>query len=233
MHKPSSERPRGVSLAAYGLAGALALAELGVLAVALSPDVSADYRAYYVDRSTTCLPRAASGAAIFGATARLLPGEPVLDALVGCGWQGPAGNGLHSVGTRSQLHLRVPPGQSLQVELEMVASNETAPRQRVRASADGIAMGEGAVGGPEPVRLVLTVPRAASRDGYVVVQLDLPDAFQPYAIAPEIDRRAVRLLAVGLHPLAPAELAPVVPEADVDEPAASAAPVAAPLPSAI
>jgi hypothetical protein len=233
MHKPSSERPRGVSLAAYALAGALALGELGVLAVALSPDVSADYRAYYVDQSTTCLPRAASGAAIFAATVRLLPGEPVLDALVGCGWQGPAGNGLHSVGTRSQLHLRVPPGQSLQVELEMVASNETAPRQRVRASADGIAMGEGAVAGPEPVRLALAVPRAASRDGYVVVQLDLPDAFLPYAIAPEIDRRAVRLLAVGLHPLPSPEPATQPPEPDVDEPAAAAQPAAVPAHRAI
>ena len=41
----------------YGVAGLVALFELGVTWVALHPHVPADYRAYYLDRTTTSHPQ--------------------------------------------------------------------------------------------------------------------------------------------------------------------------------
>ncbi|RVD45878.1 hypothetical protein EN741_03515, partial [Mesorhizobium sp. M4B.F.Ca.ET.019.03.1.1] len=57
-----------VSLGGYGLAAALALSELAILTLALNPDVNGDYRAYYIDRTTTCLNRDAIGSYTPGRT---------------------------------------------------------------------------------------------------------------------------------------------------------------------
>ncbi|MER8583614.1 hypothetical protein NKG95_33950, partial [Mesorhizobium sp. M1423] len=48
---------RGARLASYALAAVLAGTEIVICALALNPNVNADYRAYYIDRTTTCLNR--------------------------------------------------------------------------------------------------------------------------------------------------------------------------------
>ncbi|TIX79975.1 MAG: hypothetical protein E5V21_13295, partial [Mesorhizobium sp.] len=52
---------RAASLGGYALAAVLAGSEIVILALALNPNVNADYRAYYIDRTTTCLNRDAVG----------------------------------------------------------------------------------------------------------------------------------------------------------------------------
>lgn len=46
---------RTVRLGAYILVAIVALFELGVVWLMLHPNVTPDYRAYYIDKTTTCL----------------------------------------------------------------------------------------------------------------------------------------------------------------------------------
>ena len=74
----------------YGLAALVALVEAGVLWTSVHPHVPADYRAYYLDQSTTCLNEPVSGAYSNGAEIRTVSGyERVVANLRVCGFEGP------------------------------------------------------------------------------------------------------------------------------------------------
>jgi hypothetical protein len=184
----------------YGVVAALALGELAILVLALRPDVHPDYRAYYLDLTTTCLPRHATGDYKIGTSIRFLPGEASVRPVVGCGWQGPAGNGLHAVGTLSQLHLKVPVGEPLSLEVELIAA-EIAGTQPVEVSVDETPVGAISVSMDSP-----TTARFALQpqpDGHVTVGIAFPQAVFPYELAPDIDRRSIRLLSLTIELQAP------------------------------
>jgi hypothetical protein len=225
-------RSSSLRLAAYALAATLALGELVVFALALSPQVHPDYRAYYLDRSTTCLPRSPSGANTPGETITMRPGVVGVRQVRGCGWQGPAGNGLHSIGTRSQIHLAVPAGQPLELELAVAAElRAAAPIQRIRLSIDGVEAGSYLLTSAADVDVTVPVPAAAAADGRLTLQFDFPDAFEAHPLAPDTDLRAIRLLAVTVRPAegAPAPAVPLPALPAEPGPAASAVPAPAPV----
>ena len=97
---------RTLKFAAYGAAALLAAFELWVVWLMLHPAVPADYRAYYIDHSTTCLNQPVSGAYALGTTVSFLPdGRAAAKPIRVCGWEGPAGDGTHAVGTSARLRL--------------------------------------------------------------------------------------------------------------------------------
>jgi hypothetical protein len=193
---------RSSRLLLYGVAGAIALAELAILALALRPEVHPDYRAFYIDQTTTCLPRDPGGAYALGETVAFLPGKAAVKTLVGCGWDGPAGNGLHSVGMLSQLHLNARGTDAMELTLEVTAANSDRP-QRVDVLVDGEAVGSmRATSSDAAPRASFPVPSAALADGRIDITLGYPDAFLPRPLAPETDRRAIRLLSLRLAPRA-------------------------------
>jgi hypothetical protein len=161
--------------------------------------VHPDYRAFYIDQTSTCLPRDPGGAYAPGETVAFLPGVAALKTIVGCGWDGPAGNGLHSVGVLSQLHLNAGT-ETAELMLEMAAASADRP-QTVTVLVDGDAVGTLRVTSTEDAATgTFRVSGAALADGRIDITLDYSEAFLPRPLAPETDRRAIRLLSLRLAP---------------------------------
>lgn len=65
-----------MSRLSFALVLVLALGEGALLAFAATPDVSPDYRAYYIDRTTGCLPRQVSGEYVLDTKVLLAEDQP-------------------------------------------------------------------------------------------------------------------------------------------------------------
>tara|TARA_R110002124_G_scaffold114535_10_gene269242 strand:- start:2824 stop:3432 length:609 start_codon:yes stop_codon:yes gene_type:complete len=191
-----------LALGAYALAAILALFELAILWQALHPRVPDDYRAYYIDRTTTCLAQPVTGAYQIGTEIDFRSGGPDTRELRPCGWDGPAGDGMHSIGQTSRLRFAVERPQALTLMLELSGVTITdAARQRVIVSAGGIELGTLNVPAGQPGRFTLAVPpQAIAADGMIDIALDFPDAVNPGGRTANTHWRAVKLTAASLSP---------------------------------
>lgn len=197
----SSER-HPLALGAYALAAILALFELAVLWQALHPTVSDDYRAFYIDRTITCLPQAVTGAYTLGTEIDFRSGGDMARELRPCGWTGPAGDGLHSVGETSRLRFAVGAPQPLTLMLELAAVTMPGPaRQSVVVSVNDMPLATLAVTPDQPERFTLAIPaQAIGTDGMANIKLDYPDAINPNGRTANTLWRAVKLTAASLSP---------------------------------
>jgi hypothetical protein len=189
----------------YGLAAALALAELIVLWLALNPAAAPDYAAYYITRTTTCLNQPVSGAYELGETVSFTSAGygPAKDLRV-CGWEGPAGDGTHAVGTSSRLRFALPsrPGR-LVLTLEMTAlEHDGHPRQRIAVAANGIPLGEAVLAGGKTKTFDFAVPAAAlAADSQKLdVVLSYPDAIRMAPTDADTRLRSIKLRSARLGP---------------------------------
>lgn len=191
-----------LALGAYALAAVLALFELAILWQALHPNVSADYRAYYIDRTTTCLPQPVTGAYVLGTELNFRSEGDETRELRPCGWTGPAGDGTHSVGETSRLRFATDAKGPLTLMLELTGVTLPGPaKQRVLISANGHDVGEIAVTPDRTERFALPIPAAAlDDDGYVDIKLDYPDAISPGRRVSNTYWRSVKLTAASLGP---------------------------------
>lgn len=217
----SSASPRHLAL--YGLAGSLALAELVIFGLAMAPDVDPAYRAYYIDRTTTCLERPATADYAPATTVSFLPdGAAEAKEIRVCGWEGPAGDGTHSIGTSSRLRVRPPPHErGLAMRLEMVAN--LAPgqaHQRVRMSVNGIPAGQVTLTDTAPRLVSFMVPAEAAGAEILDILLEYPDAYRPHPRVIETRNRAIKLLSFALEPARE----PLTVELDGQPPSAGRAP---------
>lgn len=188
------------ALGAYALAALLALFELAVLWQTLHPQVSDTYRAYYIDRTTTCLPQAVSATYTIGSELDFRSGGDDTRELRPCGWDGPAGDGMHSIGTSSRLRFAVDTPQDLTLMLELTGVGLAgAAQQRVVISAGDTAIGELLVTPDKTERFTLSIPAAAIEDGHLDLLLSYPDAVNPGRIA-NTYWRSVKLTAASLTP---------------------------------
>lgn len=188
------------ALGAYALAALLALFELAVLWQTLHPNVSADYRAYYIDRTTTCLPQAVTAEYSLGTELDFRSGGDNTRELRPCGWDGPAGDGMHAIGTSSRLRLAVGAPQDLTLMMELTGVGlPGAARQRVVLSAGDTALGEWQVTPEQTGRFTLAIPASAIIDGTLDLLLTYPDAINPGRIA-DTYWRSVKLTALRLGP---------------------------------
>lgn len=191
-----------LTLGAYALAAILALFELAVLWQALHPNVSADYRAYYIDRTTTCLPQPVTGEYVLGTELNFRSEGDETRELRPCGWTGPAGDGTHSVGETSRLRFAVDAQGPLTLVLELTGVALPGPaQQRVLISANGQEIGEIAVTPDKTERFVISIPASAlDDDGFVDLKFDYPDAISPGKRVSNTYWRSIKLTAASLSP---------------------------------
>lgn len=173
-----AKSPRGLLF--YALAGALALFQLGVVWLMLHPTAVPDYRAYYIDKSTTCLNQPRSGAYVLGDVVSFTSENfgPGSENRV-CGWEGPAADGLHAVGETSRLRFDVGANAGpLLLRLEVEALDRVGyPRQRVALSANGVDLADPAVPAGQTRTLSVCIPAGTvAADGKLDLFLDYPDA---------------------------------------------------------
>ncbi|MCR6636101.1 MAG: hypothetical protein NVV77_14855 [Devosia sp.] len=191
-----------LTLGAYALAAILALFELAVLWQALHPNVSADYRAYYIDRTTTCLPQPVTGEYVLGTELNFRSEGDETRELRPCGWTGPAGDGTHSVGETSRLRFAVDAQGPLTLMLELTGVTLPGPaQQRVLISANGHDIGEIAVTPDKAERFVISIPASAlDDDGFVDLKFDYPDAISPGKRVSNTYWRSIKLTTASLSP---------------------------------
>lgn len=189
------------ALAAYALAALLALVELAVLWQTLHPRVSDDYRAYYIDRTTTCLPQPVTGTYALGTELDFRSGGSETRELRPCGWDGVAGDGTHSIGEASRLRFAVDTPQGLTLTLDLTASTlDGPPQQRVEISAGATPIGEALVASDKTDRFTFAIPASAVVDGFVDILLDYPYAIAPRPGIANNYWRAIKLVSASLKP---------------------------------
>lgn len=197
---------RTIRIGGYLLVGLIAVLELGVLWLMIHPTVSADFRAYYIDKTTTCLNQPVSGAYALGTTIAFTPdGAAAAKLLKVCGWEGPVGDGTHAVGTSSRLRFVYDePATALTLELEMVAiKRPEQPTQQVDVIVNGASIGSLTVAADAPQRLSLPLPAelVAAAAGKIELELRFPDAVQTGATDPDNRYRSIKLFSAALIPV--------------------------------
>src|SRR5215217_2437428 len=111
----------------------------------VTPDVPEDYRAYYISKTTTCLNQPVSGQYAGGMVSFLPDGGDAAKPIKVCGWEGPAGDGTHAVGTSARLRFALPQAVRnpvLRVEMIAVEKDGRGVTQRVDVLVDGEPVGE-------------------------------------------------------------------------------------------
>lgn len=193
----------GRRAAILGLIGVVALGELYVAWLALHPNVPPSYRAYYIDQSTTCLDKPVSGQYEMGSTVSFLPDDQTgARRLRVCGWDGPAGDGTHSVGTSSMLRFAVSgPTDGLVLRLFVTAIEAPDKRdQHIVLTANGVAMGEATLHDSTSATLDFKVPAAAfASEKRLDVVIDYPTATEMTPRDSNTHYRSIKLLGVQLR----------------------------------
>jgi hypothetical protein len=196
-----------MNLAAYCAVAVILAVELVVFWRALNPSATGDYRAYYIDKTTTCLPQPVTGAYQLGRWVSFRSdGARFTSELRPCGWEGPVGDGTHSVGETSRLGFAVGPiADPLELALEMVAVDLPGPRrQRVRVSANGVFVDEAGMTPGEPRLATFQIPAEVLDETDVLdIALDFPDAIPPGPGVSNTRKRAIKLLSARLSSVDP------------------------------
>ncbi|RRH97194.1 hypothetical protein EH240_21435 [Mesorhizobium tamadayense] len=187
------------------MAGALAAAEIAILGLALNPNVNEDYRAYYVDKTTTCLNRDAVGRYTPGRTVSFRSDDARETAgMRVCGWSGPVADGTHSLGESSRLRLALPPlRDGLRATLEMAAVIRPPQTwQRIVISANGTDVYRAMLSGDLATTVSFVIPHAVlAGKATLDMRFDYPDAIPQSADASNIYNRAIKLRSFRLDAL--------------------------------
>lgn len=184
---------------------ALGLAELGLIAFAATPDVGPQYRAYYIDRSTGCLPREVPGTYDLGTTltpVSTAPPEPFDDILV-CGFGTSEPGGTWMMGREARFRFAIE-GTQTDLELNLRAIAPIAPRgpdQRLAVVANGHDVGEVLFDNAELRDITIRIPRSVPLTVRGMLELEL-NMIYPTPLAPG-DSRRLAMLVTSLR-LAPA-----------------------------
>lgn len=197
--------PRPLAVAAYGIVAIAIAFELVTVWLMLHPNVSADYRGYYIDQTTTCLNQPVSGQYTLGTVVSFLPdGKDQAQPIKVCGWEGPVGDGTHALGTSSRLRFVVPNSTpSLALTLKLIAIDRDGfPQQRVDVDVNGTVVTSLTVLAGVEDTFVVPIPA-----DLVTVHLDTldvtllyPDAIKMGPNDSNTRWRSIKLLAAGLAP---------------------------------
>jgi hypothetical protein len=195
----------------YVLAALLVGAEIFILGLALNPQVHPDYRAFYIDETTTCLNRDRIGSYRLGETISFLhlgkqrESMKRADGMKVCGWTGPTGDGTYSLGETSRLRVKIPevPG-GLTATLEMTPMLRPPQiAQRVAISANGVRVHEATLSGDVTRKVSFVIPQSVLAGTRVLdMAFDYPDSIRQTPVASNIYDRAIRLLSFRLDPAA-------------------------------
>jgi hypothetical protein len=184
---------------------------MAVLGLALNPRVHPDYRAFYIARTTTCLNRDRVGSLSLGETIsfRYLAEQPErmkrAEDMKVCGWTGPVGDGIHSLGETSRLRVKV-----TGITNGVLATLEMAPvlrqpeiAQRVVISANGIRLHTATLADDAPQEVSFVIPQAILATAELLdIAFDFPDSVRQTPVASNIYDRAIKLLSFRLEAIA-------------------------------
>lgn len=104
-----------------------------VLYMVLFPQVAPDYRAYYIDRSSSCFPRIISGYYPLGEPLSFVPDRNgyALDTVRWCGFMPPSSTGIRSFGDYGIIRMQVPlPDDDLLLTFESWANTDSSKPER-------------------------------------------------------------------------------------------------------
>ena len=127
---PPLYRPRAWHLI---VVACIAVFDAVVLYMVLFPQVSADYRAYYITRSASCFPRIVSGYYPLGEPISFVPDRNgyKLDTIRWCGFMPPSSTGIRSFGDYGILRMQVPlPDDDLLLTFESWANTDSSKPER-------------------------------------------------------------------------------------------------------
>lgn len=191
----------------YVLVALIALFELGVFWLMLHPDVPPDFRAYYIDKTTTCLNQPVEGTYSLGEVIDFTAKDAGTLSKPNrvCGWEGPVGDGLHAVGTSSRLRFVYPEAEApavLKLALDAIRKDAQPATQRVDVLFNGelVATVTVTAGTTQHANIAIPADLAAAAKGRVELELAFPDAMQMGDNDPDTRRRSVKLLSVTLLP---------------------------------
>jgi hypothetical protein len=187
----------------YGLVAVIGAFELVALWQGVHPAVPELYRGYYIDKTTTCLNQPGSGDYAFGTELRLRSGkEAAIKPIKVCGWEGPAGDGLHAVGESSRLHFALPQKTGdVALTLEMVAVDLQGAGQSVEVVANGQSLGTVSVPTGTPQRSTFTVPASTiGTNAALDLELKYPQAILVSPQDSNLRKRSIKLSAVSIQP---------------------------------
>lgn len=199
-----SPRRRRLAPLFYTLAGLAALFELGVVWLMLHPNAHKDYADFYIDHTTTCLNQPKAGPYVIG---EVIPfasegyGPEAADMRV-CGWDGPAGDGLHSVGTTSRIRMAFAPitgNGVLRIELTGV-EHGIRPEHIMDLIVNGTNVETIAVGRDQTRTITVPLPAnvLAAEPGTLDLTFAYHDAVRVGPEDPDGRRRAIKLLSLQL-----------------------------------
>ena len=126
----------------------IVLFDLVVLYMVIRPNVTDDYRAYYIDRTASCFPRAdnvASGYYPLGAPISFVPDRSgyKLDTVRWCGFMPPSNTGIRSFGDYGVIRMKLPlPDDDLLLTFSSWANTDASkPERDVQVVVNGERVG--------------------------------------------------------------------------------------------
>lgn len=127
---PPLYRPRAWHLI---VVACIAVFDAVVLYMVLFPQVTPDYRAYYITRTASCFPRIISGYYPLGEPISFVPDRNgyKLDTIRWCGFMPPSSTGIRSFGDYGILRMQVPlPDDDLLLTFESWANTDSSKPER-------------------------------------------------------------------------------------------------------
>lgn len=164
----------------------IALFDLAVLYMVAFPQVSDEYRNYYIDRSSSCFPRVISGYYPLGAPVSFLPGRNGYnrDTIRWCGFMPYSATGIRSFGDYGILRLKfqAPPDKPLLLTFSSWVNfgKDSTPRDvGVTVNGDKVAT----IHFPDPKRVSgnVIIPAAVVKNGngMLEIKFDVPRIAPP------------------------------------------------------
>lgn len=197
--------PAPLKLGAYALTALLLAGYALVPWWAAHPDVPDTYRAYYIDQTTTCMDQPVPGTYTLGTLVSYLPdGIDAAKPTKPCGWEGPAGDGTHAVGTSARLRFvwTGPTADPLHLSLDLIAISKAgkAMPQRVEVVINDEPVTTLQVGADAPQHFDVRLPANLVGQGRLDLLLEFLDAVQMGPTDPPTRWRSIKLLSAGLLP---------------------------------
>ena len=196
---------RSLRIAAYALTAMLLAAYAVVMWWVIHPTVPASYRAYYIDQTTTCMNQPVPGTYTLGTIVSFLPeGGDAAKPLKPCGWEGPAGDGTHAVGTSARLRFNWTEAATgpltLSLDLLAITRAGTVVPQTVDVVVNDEKVATLDVISDTGQQFDIPLPMELVGEGRADVVLEFPDAVQMGPTDPPTRWRSIKLLSAGVVP---------------------------------
>lgn len=191
-------------IALWGAFAVVAAFEAAVLVMIATPQVSADYHAYFIERSTQCWPQNVSGEIELGRELSFLKADRENGArnVLECGWNLGYDNGVWSNGPESRLRFKVPGGAARLAMTLYPYTTETHLQQSVEIWAGKWQLARLVLLTDSMRRHEVNIPPEAIDGDELLLTLRFPDATSPRLQGQGTDRRSygARLVSLVVHP---------------------------------